>query len=328
MSVSPSPPEKRRFFRGGRFSFRSFSAGSFGHVLWIFLKYSVSVFCLAYAFWDVPLTDLAAARYSAAPMFGALAVSFAAYAMMGVRLSYMTTPPLSFRSTFCATLVGLAMNNVFPAKAGEITKAAWMGRDNGVPLQKTLGIVFMERFFDVNVLTLLNLWFLWDMGEHQTAALFAACLACGWSVLFFFRLCPRWAKRFTGLFGSGGLGRFVSLALLGVLENMSARRLAWLSASSLVVWCFYALEMLFCVNGVAGLSLPLTAALFVFAVSGLGTLLPSSPGAVGVYEAVTVAALERCGAAPDMALAAALFSHALQFLPVTLVGSVIFLKGR
>jgi uncharacterized protein (TIRG00374 family) len=294
------------------------------------VKYGVSGLCLIYAFRGVSLADLAAAlgRYPIPPMFGVLTVTIAAYVAMGVRLSYMADPPLSFRSTFSAALVGLAVNNVLPAKAGEVAKAVWIGRSNGVPSQKTLGIVFMERFFDVNVLAFLSFWFLWNMGQHLSASFFAICLIFGWCILFFFRLRPLWAERFTRLFGPFvSLSRFVSLALSGVLENMSPRRLAWLSVSSLVVWCFFALEMAFCLNGVAGLGLSWDTVLFVFAVSGLGMLLPSSPGAVGVYEAVMAAALERCGIAPDEALAIALFSHMLQFLPVTLAGGVIFFQG-
>ncbi|MDR1979807.1 MAG: flippase-like domain-containing protein [Synergistaceae bacterium] len=292
----------------------------------IVLKYGASVFCLFYVFRGVPFADLTTilGRYPILPMLGVVAVSFAAYAIMGLRLSFMAEPPLSFRSTFCATLVGLAINNVLPAKAGEIAKAVWMGRGNGVSSQKTLGIVFMERFFDVNVLALLSLWFLWTMGERGAAAIFVACLTAGWCVLSLFRAYPSLAERFTSLFGRGNLRRFVSQALSGVLENMSPGRLIWLSAASLTIWCFYSLQMILGVNAVARLGLPWNEALSIFAVSGLGMLLPSSPGAIGVYEAVLVTALKHYGVGPDEALALALFSHMAQFIPVTLAGGLIF----
>ncbi|MDR1621444.1 MAG: flippase-like domain-containing protein [Synergistaceae bacterium] len=295
-------------------------------ILGILLKYGVSIFCLFYVFRDVPFADLTAAlgRYPVLPMLGVVGVSFTAYAIMGLRLSFMAKPPLSFRSTFCATLVGLAINNVLPAKAGEVAKAVWIGRDNGVSFQKTLGIVFMERFFDVNVLALLSLWVLWAMGQRGAAAVFVACLAAGWCILILFRSYPRLAKGFTSLFGRGRLHRFVSQALSGVLENMSPRRLVWLLATSLTIWCFYSLQMILSVNAVAKLGLDWSTTLSVFAVSGLGMLLPSSPGAIGVYEAVIMTALKHYGVGPDEALALALFSHMAQFIPVTLVGGIVF----
>lgn len=297
------------------------------HSLWLVLKYGVSVFCLVYVFWDVPFSDLwtTLKNYPILPMFGVLAVSFVAYALMGVRLSRMADPPLSFRSTFAATLVGLAVNNVLPAKAGEIAKAVWMGRSNGVSSQKTLGIVFMERFFDVNVLALLSLWFLWEVGERGTVYLFVLCLLVGWGILTLFHLRPSLVERFTRLFGRGALHRFVSQALSGVLDNMSPGNLVRLTVTSLVIWSCYGVQMYLGVNFVAGLGLPWNVVLSVFAVSGLSMLLPSSPGAIGVYEAFTVTVLKRYGVEADQALAVALFAHMAQFIPVTLVGGLIFM---
>jgi uncharacterized protein (TIRG00374 family) len=116
----------------------------------------------------------------------------------------------------------------------------------------------------------------------------------------------------------------VSQALSGVLENMSPARLAWLSATSLAEWGVYVAQMFLCLNVVAGLNLGWEGIFSVFAVSGLSMLLPSSPGAIGVYEAFAVTLLRRHGVEPDAALAIALVSHMIQFIPVTLTGGLIF----
>jgi uncharacterized membrane protein YbhN (UPF0104 family) len=297
-------------------------------VAWTLLKYGVSVLCLLYAFWGVPFGSLwtTMRRYPVPPMIGLVAASFAAYAMMGVRLSRMSSPPLTFRSAFCATLACLAINNALPAKAGEIAKALWLGRGNGLPFQETLGIVFMERFFDVNVLALLSLWFLWLTGERWAVFVFTGCLAAGWGILAFLKLRPSLAERFTGLFGLFGGERarlFVSQGLSSVLGNMSPGRLAWLAVTSLTVWFLYGAQMALGVNAVAGLGLSWDKVISVFAVSGLSMLLPSSPGAIGVYEAFTVTVLKSFGVGAEEALAVTLFSHMAQFVPVTLAGGLV-----
>ena len=95
----------------------------------IVLKYGVSLFCLLYAFQGVPLRELwdILSRFPLPPMLLTTAVSFAAYVVMGVRLTRMNTPPLSFRSAFCATLGGLAVNNVVPAIClSKIAKEKWL----------------------------------------------------------------------------------------------------------------------------------------------------------------------------------------------------------
>ena len=51
--------------------------------------------------------------------------------------------------------------------------------------------------------------------------------------------------------------------------------------------------------------------------------LTSAPGAIGVYEAFAVTILKSYGVKPEAALAVALFSHAAQFIPITLVGGVV-----
>jgi uncharacterized membrane protein YbhN (UPF0104 family) len=147
----------------------------------------------------------------------------------------------------------------------------------------------------------------------------------GWGVLTLFKRRPIWANRFVSLFGKGGAGRFVAQGLSGVLENMSPRRLAWLTISSLSVWYFYGTQTILGVNAVAGLALSWDKAISVSAVSGLGMLLPSSPGAIGVYEAFTVTVLKSYGVGAEEALALALFSHMAQFIPVTLAGGLVCL---
>ena len=312
-------PDWLRFFKAG-------SSFDFKRALWLIMKYAISAACIFYVFRDIPMTDLLAAlkRYSILPIVAVVAVLFVAYVVMGLRLTYMSDPPLSFRSTFCATLVGMAVNNVVPAKAGEIVKAMWIGRENGLLSQKTLGIVFMERFFDVNILALLSFWFLWILGEHFLVMVFIACLTAGWFVLVIFRRNQALAERFTGLFGRGRLQVLISQALSGVLDNMSPNRLLWLTITSIASWSLLFVQMFLCLNLVAGLGLSWDVVLSTLVVGGFSMLLPSSPGAIGVYQAFTMTFLMRHGVEPDAALAIALVSHMAQFIPVTLAGGLIF----
>lgn len=293
-----------------------------------FLRYGISLLCLFYAFHGVPLGELwdVLRGLPAVPVTVAFLSGFLAYAVMGVRLMYMRTPHLTFRSTFCASLVGLALNNVLPAKAGEVAKAAWIGRDHGIPFDESLGIVFVERFFDVNVLALLSLWFMWGRLEQKGAAsVLVACLALGWALLFLFRWRPAWVNFWGRLPLPRKVSDFLTRFTLTLVGQMAPQRLAWMTVSSIVLWAFYALQMFVALNWAAGLGLNWAEALGVFALSSLGMLLPSSPGALGVYEAVAVTALAAYGVPRSQALGVALFAHMAQFIPVTLVGGLVFL---
>ena len=46
------------------------------------------------------------------------------------------------------TFVGYAINNVFPARAGEISRAYLVGKGNGISKTSSLATIFVERIFD------------------------------------------------------------------------------------------------------------------------------------------------------------------------------------
>ena len=78
----------------------------------------------------------------------------------------------------------------------------------------------------------------------------------------------------------------------------------------------------------AGLSIPLAAALAVFAIASLGMAVPAAPGGLGVFEAAVVASLGWFDVPRGEALAAALVLHMLQFVPTTLAGVALLSRER
>lgn len=97
------------------------------------LKYGISLLCLLYAFKGVPLAELwqVLQGYRCSPMLGAVAVSFLALCYYGSEAYPRKRAAVIFQLGFCAALVGLAINNVLPAKA-KVAKAAWIGRANSL----------------------------------------------------------------------------------------------------------------------------------------------------------------------------------------------------
>jgi hypothetical protein len=63
------------------------------------------------------------------------------------------------------------------------------------------------------------------------------------------------------------------------------------------------------------------------AVVSFGSLVPSSPGYVGVFEAMMVLALALFRVPEEQALAAGVLIHVCQFVPVTLWGLILVLRG-
>jgi len=74
-----------------------------------------------------------------------------------------------------------------------------------------------------------------------------------------------------------------------------------------------------------GLSMGQTLAVFVL--SALGMAMPSSPGAVGVFEAAVIFGLGLFGVDKELALAIGLLIHMMQYIPTTVAGLMVLLKS-
>jgi len=240
----------------------------------------------------------------------------------------MKVPALPFWDCVKAGLLCLGANNIFPAKAGEIIKAARISRRNEIPFAAALGIVFWERFFDVNMLLSIGVWTAWTLGIDSGLLTGLTILALIWLTLLFARKYPAFFPALFSKIKVNKLTGFIDTLQEEVNSNMTIKRLSWLLVSTALVWTTYAAVSILSYKYIAGLNVTATQGLCIFAVSSLGMLLPSTPGAIGEYEASTVLALSWFGIEKEQALGIALFNHALQFIPTTLLGWAVFIGDR
>jgi glycosyltransferase 2 family protein len=202
------------------------------------------------------------------------------------------------------TVSGIAVNNVLPGRIGDFLRARWLGLAARMPAGKAFGTVILDRAFDLVVLVGLLV-----VG-------IAAVASSGWLVEL------------------AAAGLVVVLGVVGVLlfarAYIDRRRLAeplgrrhllvWL-ALSLGAWATWALAALLVARSL-DIELSLTEALFVTAVLNLGSAVPSSPGYVGTYEWLGVAALGLLGIDHEPALAFTILLHAAWYVPTTTFGAV------
>lgn len=121
---------------------------------------------------------------------------------------------------------------------------------------------------------------------------------------------PRLADRVAGVIHGVAEG-------LGAMR--SAPRLAAVVLWSLLLWGAGALSF-WLVARAFGLALDPSAVLLIQGVLAFGVALPSTPGYVGVFEALIVAVLTLFGIERDLAFAYAVTYHVTTFLPITALG--------
>ncbi len=238
----------------------------------------------------------------------------------------------NFPMLFSSMMIGYAANNILPARMGEIARVWVLDRKIGVGMSRGLATVILERLIDsAALLGLLGLcWFIVPLpvvmrgsGLVGALALLTGLVAVvalarkGHSVLTpVSRALHRRSTRMGGRFDAVA-ARFLSG--LGVLTD--GPQLARLLGLTLAIWAAESLCVLLIMSAL-GLSPPWIAALFVLALLSLSFLIPASPGAIGVYEFLVVAALAPFALEPTRAMSVALVLHAFSFANSTSIGLI------
>jgi uncharacterized protein (TIRG00374 family) len=242
-----------------------------------------------------------------------------------------TRPPLP--AVASALLVGYFFNNVLPARAGEAARVVALHRSSATSRAELAATVVVERAFDVVALVVLlfvaSPW-LPDVSWAQSAAVLAGVLGAGCALLVLG--VAVWGERpFRVLLRPLALLPFVgeeqlARAAANLIHGLAAFRRPRLALAAFVwttlSWLVLALSTWFVLRAFdLGLS-PLAGLLVVIAIN-LALILPSSPAAVGVFEAATLVALSAYGVSSSKALPAALVLHLLNLVPYLLAGGFV-----
>ncbi len=230
-------------------------------------------------------------------------------------------------STFWALNVGCLFNAVLPARAGEGARVLALSRDSGIPRVQCMTTVVVERIFDLAALAAILLA-TYPLLPHRpvdreltavsivilavTAATTIAASPRSRLGEAIRRLPPvrrRNGERFAGAVGEG---------LLALRSGRTAVPVLALSLGSWILlyvctWCL--------MQGFDP-SVPWTASVLVLVTTSLAQAIPSSGGALGVFEAGARAALSGFAIAPATAVSYALVLHAVTFLPPVALGVV------
>lgn len=265
-------------------------------------------------------------------LMAAVVVLAAALVLRAIRWRLMfrteTRPPL--QAALNASLIGYLFNNILPARAGEAARVVVLHQETGASRAEAAATTIGERVYDVVVLLLLLFVaspFLPDVGWLRRAAfvsLVLAVLLVGSIVVMKkyrerpaqvalrpLALLPRLSVERTDQAGTNlfrGMGAFLDSRL--AVTALVLTVLSWLIAAA----SFWLALRGFSPHATFG------AGLLVVIATNLALVIPSSPAAIGVFEASTLAALSVYGFDESTALAYAVVVHGLNFLIYVAVG--------
>ena len=251
-------------------------------------------------------------------------------------------PRLKLGRLFVTTVIGMSLNVVLPFRAGDFARPFLGSRETGIGIAPLVTIAVMERVFDilglVSVLLLMVLTLPADAAAHgelvSNLKIYGGTLGilgvCGLSTMFVLAMERERARgifetlamMFPGPLRGKVLQLYEGLADgLEVVRNLKRVLLAMLI--SLMHWLNGAISIFLLFKAFA-MPLPFSAACFTTVAIALAAALPQAPAFVGVFHAAIQATLELWGMPSDPAKAYAILFWAVSFVPIAIVGVLLF----
>jgi len=285
--------------------------------------------------------DLDAVRHALAdakvgPVLLAVAALGVGYVLQAARWRRIaSTPEIPLRSFFAMLIGGLACNNVLPVRIGEFLRAGWLSRDARISGGRAFGSVVLDRICDV-----LTLAVLFAIGLQAVAsAAWLVRLAIGAllaviaiaTVLVLARLYSRRRGHEPTPSERGRVMTVLRETVVMLGQPIGRHRAAaWLGLSA-CTWILSAVASSL-VGRALGIDLSPLEAVFITSALALGVAIPSSPGYIGTYQWIGVAALGLLDVPVEQALAFSILMQATWYVPTTLVGGAFIglraIRGR
>lgn len=239
---------------------------------------------------------------------------------------------ISTQNVFWANMAGYLGNNIFPARAGELIRAAYVSKENNLSVSYSLATGMVERFIDLVALVILGSSTLAIAGILSDPLQDALKAMTGIAIIGIIALLTM------PYFGDRLLRSLAALPVLstsarekfgGLLEQFlhgvkalhhPKRAAAFILLTSLI-WVIDAVGIIIMANALH-LQFTFTESFLLLASLGLSSAIPSTPGYIGVYQFVAVMVLQPFGIPNTIAVAFIVFLQAMNILIVTFWGGL------
>ncbi len=293
------------------------------------LRFALVGGCLFYVFSDLEWGTFwnALQQFSLWALAITAVLSVVQYLPVALRMCFLTNWEAGILTSLKASVFCLGVNNILPAKLGEVAKAYYLRKKTGIPLGKGLGLIFWERFFDLNTLLLLGLLAALMQGIYKVVLPLGAVVGSIWAMVILFRWKPQLSVWMTKVLP----GEKLKTLFTDVMEQLQGRAnpvfFAKLGAYSLFAWAGFAMVYMAAIWWMGGVDLTVAQIITVFVVASIGFAAPSSPGGVGVFEGAFVFAMSMFQIEKETALAVALVLRFLFFVPTVLAALIVMAQS-
>jgi uncharacterized protein (TIRG00374 family) len=261
-----------------------------------------------------------------------------------IRWRYLLSPlgHTRFRTVFRSTVIGFGALGLLPVRVGDVIRPYLLARQEGLPVSSVFATVVMERVLDlVAVLALLALY-VWGFtgGSELSPRLLnsikvsatiaasgaAALLVIMWVLATHPERIGGFAAALTRVLPgklSHRVGNLASAFSSGFAATRDARQLSMALAWSFAVWIGIAAQA-WAVTVAFAIAMPFPGSFLLQSMLVIGVAVPTPGGVGSFHEAYRLGVTTFFAASNDRAVAAAIVTHAISFIPPVL-GGIIFM---
>jgi hypothetical protein len=307
------------------------------HTVVAFFGLAVSIILLYLALRGIEFYEIWATLKKTNPALAFIPLIFIACAvcLSSHKWSKIAGADVRFRETVVAMLIGLFVNNVLPARLGEVAKGYVLSHKTNLSFTYSLASVALDHFFDLTALLLLTLLFF--PRAHLPHAISEAIyvvvgvlLFCVLMIILLSRggFANRLSARLTKIERSflSGFGRRIIEVQKNLKRISSPLTIVYLVIIASCAWLSMSMALYFVILALGIHSVSFKAIPFVCALLCFGVSIPSSPGYVGVYQFVLVYLLSIFGVPKYEGFAISVLYHVTWYVPYTLVGFFFSLR--
>ena len=250
-------------------------------------------------------------------------------------LIIQTKEKITFKYSFFGLILTFLFNNILPARAGEFFRPYYFAKKNFADSGETLAAVVLERFFDgVMLLTLIVISFQ-NFTSNETlkqasiiTAVFYTIVLIGILIAIFSRKLFEKITSFIFNLLPSKIGNFLTNLTLKFIDGLSTikdfKRLIKIVLSSAICWLSSVLTLWI---GLKAFNLEdnFVIASFILTVLSISSMIPASPGNLGVYEYFCIFTFEVLGYSAEKATAFSIVMHGTQYIYILIFGIIILL---
>jgi uncharacterized protein (TIRG00374 family) len=238
---------------------------------------------------------------------------------------------LAYTTVLWASSVGYLANNYLPARAGELVRTAMISSRSRLSKTCVFTTAMAERVIELIILVLMASLMSLTLSNRPAWLVRVMLLTTAGTIAgtAFFLLLPRLDRARTGFIARIPVGNKMKERLHNIAERVSLAlielrdpmRLLQVCAVTAIVWSLDATGAMILAHAL-GMSLLFSVALLLLTGLALGNALPSTPGAVGIFQFAAVTVLTPFNYSQTEAIAYILVAQAGGYIVITTLGLI------